>query len=248
MNEHAEPAAGITLIGPIIKSMTRKTNGMADVPELQKIELFANAASVTLNRLAMASTRQEYEKGQVILSRGEQDETVMLLLKGQVKVTIYSPEGREVAIRRIDAGGVFGDYAAIDQQPRSADVVAVNSVVVAQVSAAEFLHLVTADPAVANAQMRDMVAMIRYLSRRVYELTTLKAGQRLASMLLQLAPDGEQIEVLPTHAELAALIGSQRHVITTELGNMEQRGWIERTDKGLRLRQPRALQQAAADS
>ncbi len=203
---------------------------LAELPELQGIRIFADAATVTLTRLAMACHRQVFQEGQLILSRGDDDGTVMLLLQGTVKVTIYSPEGREVGIRRIAQGEIFGDYAAIDHQPRSADVVAVTDVQVATLSAREFVHLITADPAVANAQMRELVAMVRHLSDRVYRMTAHKASERLVASLLSMAepngPNAGRIDDMPTHAELAALISSQRHVVTTELRKLEEQGLV----------------------
>ncbi len=210
---------------------------LAELPELQGIRIFAEAASVTLTRLAMASNRQIFQEGQLILSRGDDDGTVMLLLKGTVKVTIYSPEGREVGIRRIAEGEIFGDYAAIDHQPRSADVVAVTDVQVATLPAREFVHLITADPAVANAQMRELVGMVRHLSERVYRMTAHKASERLVANLLSMArgtgPNAARIEDMPTHAELAALISSQRHVVTTELRKLEELGLLTKISRSV---------------
>lgn len=224
-----------------------------DLADLLRISIFAGASAVTMNRLAMACVKRSYNAGQNIISRGDDSNDVLFLLSGEVKVSLFSSEGREVAIRRIGPSEVLGDYSALDGATRSADVVAVTDAVAAHVPAKEFVRLVTADPAVALAQMRELVGMVRHLSQRVYEMTTLKAGQRLAHTLYRMArvlPGGKRalIEELPTHAELAALISSQRHVVTSELGKLEDAGLIRRQGHSLYLPDLLELSAMAGDA
>ncbi len=204
-------------------------------PESHQVQIFADAAAVTLTRLDLLGRRKRFDAGQQIIRRGDDISEVMLLRKGLVKATLHSPQGREISIRRIRAGEIFGDYSAIDQQPRSADVYALTEVEVTVLPAREFVHLVTADPAVAYAQMRELVAMVRRLSGRIYQMTAYKASERLIACLLDLAqetaPNQAGIQFMPTHAELAALISSQRHVVTTELKALEKQGLMVRQDR-----------------
>lgn len=228
------------MIDHVNNKITRGEALDPDQIELLRISIFAGASAVTMNRLAMCSIRRHYDAGQSIISRGDTSTDVLCLLSGEAKVSLFSCEGREVAIRRIGVGEVLGDYSALDGARRSADVCAVTACVAAHVPAREFVRLVTADPAVALAQMRELVSMVRHLSQRVYEMTTLKAGQRLANTLMRMAridPDGSSahIDELPTHAELAALISSQRHVVTTELRKMENAGLVQRQGHALHV-------------
>ncbi len=167
----------------------------------------------------------------------------MFLLSGKVKVSIVSSSGREVVIRWLAGGEVFGDYAAIDGDGRSADVIAVTETISLHMAADEFVDLVSSDPSVSLAQMRELIKMIRILSLRVCEMTTLSARQRLFNCLQRLArPDDIDgalvIRNLPTHSELGALISSQRHVVTSELNRLESLNLIKRCGRDLWVLQP----------
>lgn len=99
------------------------------------------------------------------------------------------------------------------------------------------MQLVSHDPQVATAQMQTLVAMVRSLAERVYELSALSVSARLQHYLLKHAqplPNNQAvIEPKPTHAEISAFITAQRPVITKELGRLEQAGLIQQQSQKL---------------
>lgn len=66
-------------------------------------------------------------KGQVLLAVGLPATDVYVVLEGSVSVSLVSAQGRETVLRAIGAREMFGELAAIDGEPRSADVVAVEN-------------------------------------------------------------------------------------------------------------------------
>lgn len=222
---------------------------MVDSEKMLSVRIFEHASAVTINRLTMSCTRRCYSAGQTIVNCGEDATDVMVLLTGEVRVTVYSESGKEVAFRDIGSGEVFGDYSAIDSRPRSADVTALSDVEVGMIKARDFVNLVTSDPAVCHAHLHELISMIRLLGDRVYELSTQKAAQRLRNQLVRMAQieaDGSGlIDVLPTHSDLAALIGAQRHVVTTELNELEAAQLISRADGSLIIPKLNALLNAS---
>ena len=56
---------------------------------------------------------------------------VYFLLTGGAHVAIRAVDGKAVTFRELAAGGMFGEYAAIDGRPRSATVEARTSCLVA---------------------------------------------------------------------------------------------------------------------
>lgn len=200
------------------------------VEELQRFPVLAAANAQALEAFAQECHVRSFEVGQLVLAKDDASNDVMLLLSGQVRVTLYSEAGREIAIKEITEGHIFGDYAAIDGAARSASVVAITPLQVARVKAAAFMTLLEQCPAAAKAQMQTLVAMIRELAERVYELSALKASTRLHHYLVKLAqPVGEnraEISPKPTHADISAFISAQRPVVTQELVRLANNGII----------------------
>src|SRR5262249_27706205 len=69
--------------------------------------------------------KRTYSKNETILDKGSQSREVFFVLKGSVSVITFSPAGREVTLAAVKAGDFFGELAAIDSQPRSASVTAI---------------------------------------------------------------------------------------------------------------------------
>lgn len=127
---------------------------------------------------------------------------------------------------------MFGDLAAIDGKPRCADVEAREESVVAYMPAADFRAVMREHPAVADAVMRQLAALVRRLSERVVEFSTLGVRNRIHAELLRRAraagPQDNQAQIRPppTHAELASHVATTRYAVTRELGALEKAGIV----------------------
>ena len=167
---------------------------------------------------------------------GHQDETndAFFIVVGEIRVTIHSLSGKTVTFRDIGAGNLFGELAAIDGKPRAADVVALCETLIAAMPADVFLDLLRNDPEVSASISRQLAGLVRSLTERVFEFSTLAVKNRIHAELLRLGRDhmeGENTAVIspvPTHAEIAARVSTQREVVTRELNALDRAGMIER--------------------
>jgi CRP/FNR family transcriptional regulator, cyclic AMP receptor protein len=179
------------------------------------------------------------KRGQTIVQAGASSNDLYLILEGKVHVSLPSPSGRETIVRDIRANQVFGELSAIDYQPRSADVIAVEKTTLAVLSGAKFFELVSEIPKASIWLAQHLSAQIRLLTNRVYELSTLATGSRLHCELFRLAiengvnDDMVVIKRAPTHAEFAARIGSNRETVTRELRALNEEGLLEQSGRTL---------------
>lgn len=136
-------------------------------------------------------------------------------------MSLVSAQGRETVLRSIGPGEIFGELAAIDGEPRSADVVASQNSGLLVIPGATFIALIEQRPVLSLWLARYLAYQVRYLTNRIYELSTMAVGTRLQAELLRLAdlPDAKgaaSIARVPTQAELAARIGTNRETVTRE--------------------------------
>ena len=172
---------------------------------------------------------------------GQQDETreVHFILSGRVRVNLYSPDGRDVSFRELGAGEMFGELAALDPAPRSANVIALGPTTTASLKAAEFSQLLRDHPAVSAATLRRLVRLVRSLSERVFEFSTLAVRNRIHAELLRLCREGmtsdnaARIDPAPTHAEIASRISTHREAVSRELGELARARLVERNGHAL---------------
>ena len=169
-----------------------------------------------LERVRVVRTR----KGQALLSKGDRSTDVFFILEGRLQALLYSASGREISLRDLVDGDLFGEMAAIDEESRSASIVALAESRLLVMSRAEFRAALESSPGAATWLMRHLTARIRSLTERVFELSALNVQSRLHCELLRMAagsPNGLEIRPAPTHAELANRIGTHREAVTREM-------------------------------
>lgn len=187
-------------------------------------------------------------KCEVVAVDKEDAREVYFVVSGRVRATIHALSGREVSFRDIGAGGVFGDLAAIDGKRRSASVVTLEESMLAWMSPSDFWRVLNTHPTVASTTLKDLAELVRLLTERIVEFSTLCANNRLHSELLRLARDNmmdsnmAEISPPPTHLELASRISSHREGVSREMHHLGEIGLIERGSGRLLVRDVRALE------
>ena len=206
---------------------------------LAGIAIFSPLAADALQAVHRNCCWRRYEPGEPIVDYLDASDDVFFVTAGEVCVTIYSVAGKAVSFRNLHTGDMFGEYAAIDGEPRSASVEARTSCLVASMSAKDFRKLLKTEPAVAQAVIRELVRNVRNLTKRVYEFSTLAVNNRIQAELLRLASlgtrqgKGARLDPAPTHAEIASRVSTHREAVTRELNRLSKVGLITREGAAL---------------
>ncbi|MEV7193584.1 Crp/Fnr family transcriptional regulator [Streptomyces sp. NPDC093510] len=175
--------------------------------------------------LLAAGTPRSYAPHEILLAEGHTETFVLLLLTGVTKVTTVEPGG-ETALLAVRLGGdLVGEFAAFDNQPRSATVTAASPVRARRLSQQVFLRHLDGHPAVALAVSRTLVRKNRWSLRRRSDFSSCPVATRVARVLADLAEDyGQQRDdgalSIPglTQAELAGLVGARERSVHEVLG------------------------------
>jgi CRP-like cAMP-binding protein len=190
------------------------------------------------SRRAVAGELREatYEPGQVIFSRGDAGSELHIVSKGRIRLSVLTPDGRELSFAHVEPPSIFGELAVFDDRARSADATAVNKVETLTLSKAAFLRLLASRPSVAEAAVRFLAGRLRNADEQLEAIALHPIEARLARFFLASArqkdPSGESSKVslaLPiSQSELALLVGASRPKVNAALGLLESEGAIER--------------------
>jgi CRP/FNR family cyclic AMP-dependent transcriptional regulator len=208
---------------------------------LRKVKLLEGLPEETLEQVAQRCRWRHVAEGQQIVARNSPDRDVHFIASGRVRVTIFSAGGRQVTFRDEDAGDMFGDIAAIDGKPRSADVVALETVLVASMTAEAFREMVGREEIVRDRVLQRLANLVRLLSDRVIELSTLGVQNRIHAELLRLARDTGQVgkqarlEPAPKHADMASQVSTYREQVTREMSALARQGLVAKEGSALIL-------------
>jgi len=196
------------------------------------VEVFRRLDAAERGRLAALCSGRRYEAQQRILSHKDQTRDVYFIVSGKVRVTIYSLGGKEITFRDQPAGEMFGELGAIDGEPRSAHVMALEDSLLASMSRETFWEVLGSYPEVAAFTLKRLASLVRLLSERVFEFSALAVRNRIHAELLRLArenPFEDNTAVIspsPTHADIASRISTHREAVTREYHDLAEAGVI----------------------
>lgn len=232
--------------------MTQRQAARPSTLGLRGVRLLAGMQDAALETLAQQCRWRRYPAGQRVTSRHSRDHDVYFIASGRVRITAYSLTGRQVTYRDIEAGDLFGDLAAIDGKSRSADVDALEDAVLASLTPAQFMRLLHEQPMVCDRVLLRLVALVRDLTDRIFDFSTLGVQNRVQAELLRMAREAgvqsnrARLDPAPKHSDIASKVGSYREQVTRELSAMTKQGLLQRAGRALLIADVARLEQIVA--
>jgi CRP/FNR family transcriptional regulator, cyclic AMP receptor protein len=194
---------------------------------------------------------RKVKAGEWVIDYQSDGTDVFFVLSGHARVVIEA-SGREIILHDVHDGEYFGELSAIDGKPRSAGILAMTDTTVARMPAAVFREMIHRYPSVCDQILKTLVAQIRMLDNRTTEQTIFDARERLCAELLRMSRKTAEGRVVisppPTHAELAARIGTHRESVTKLLSAFEREGAILRARGAIVLTDPESLHRIVAEA
>jgi CRP/FNR family cyclic AMP-dependent transcriptional regulator len=221
------------------------TNAVSE--RLKHVPLFSELGAEETLRLARAAREKSYTKNSVILFEDDPGDALYVVLAGQVKVVLIGEDGREVILSMLKDGDFFGEMALIDDQPRSAHVIATEDTNLLVLHRDDFRRCLEESPRIALGLLRAMSRRLRRADDKIGSLVLLDVNGRVARLLLELADehDGQQIPRTVTHHMIAQMVGSSRETVSRTMRELGERGHIRVTRSAIFIENRPALQQLA---
>jgi CRP/FNR family transcriptional regulator, cyclic AMP receptor protein len=230
------------------------TSTLSIMPDSTPLSFVDQLSDVAREELESTARHRHYQRGDVLFHEEDDGSQVMLLQKGQVKVWVSAPSGREVILHVFDPGVLLGEIAAVDGGLRSASVSALTEVDVLVLPQAQFIDFLQRHAEAATALLKLLVAKLRGATRRQLEFGTADALGRLCRALVELAAkysehrDGVRTFQLPlTQQDLGSFSGLSREAIVKGLATLRALEWIRTTGRTVELLDEGALAARASD-
>ena len=134
--------------------------------QLKAFQLFQNLEAEDLALLLERHLCSSIAEEQVLVQENDWGETLYLILEGMAKVRCFSPDGEEVVLSLLGPGDVFGEMTLLDEEPRSADVIALIPLRLAKFPGAVFRRLMLGRAPLAVGIARLQSRRLRTLNRR----------------------------------------------------------------------------------
>ena len=136
-------------------------NRSIDTATLGRLAIFDGVAAETLAELATSASTRRWAAGRVMFQRGDAEDHLLAIAAGQVRLSLMTPNGRELVLKVLGPGEVLGEFALIDGMPRSTDAMALGQVTAIVITREQFLRVAQARPDLPLAFARYLCTLLR---------------------------------------------------------------------------------------
>jgi CRP/FNR family cyclic AMP-dependent transcriptional regulator len=205
---------------------------------LRKVSLFSDLSEAELQSISNVTAVRTYPKNTIIISEGDNSDSLYAILSGKVKIYLSDDEGREIIINIQGAGEYFGELALLDDAPRSASVMTLEETRLAVISKSAFEECLTKHPELGLRIIRELSARLRHLTQNVKSLALMDVYGRVARTLLDMAePSGDKLEIRQklTQRDIASMVGASREMVSRILKDLSTGGYITIQNKTITI-------------
>jgi len=218
---------------------------------INSIPLFQGLPPAIAKKATSHIVTRTHPANRVILLENDWGGSVYFILSGWAKIRTYNMDGKEVTLNILGQGELFGEMAALDEVPRSTDVITLAPTMIGSIPAQDFVHLMHTEPLAGVRLAQLMAKRLRQVNRRL-RLRESDSQSRVADTILFLAEgqgkvrqQGTELPNLP-HRELSSLSGLARETVTRVLTRLEKKGLIIRDHETMYIPDVAALEKIIA--
>ena len=180
---------------------------------------------------------RSYPKNTIIVTEGDETDSLYVILEGRVKVFVSDGEGHDMVLSTQGPGEYFGEMM-LDEGPRSASIMTLEPSRFLVVAKGDFRDFVMKNPAFALNLIEKLIGRARTLTASVKSLALMDVYGRVARLLLELAEEtGGKLSIPQrlTQQDIASRIGASREMVSRILKDLSTGGYLTQSRSGIML-------------
>jgi len=134
---------------------------------LKNSQVFAGVNDAHIKLIMANGTKQKFQKNDLIIREGQKVRCLYLVVGGQLEVRLDEQLAKggvkrfsEIKLNTLEQGDCFGEYSLIDQQPVSANIKAVESGTLFQISCFDFEEIIAANDLLAKIIYKNLLELL----------------------------------------------------------------------------------------
>jgi CRP/FNR family transcriptional regulator, cyclic AMP receptor protein len=205
-----------------------------------------------IDTLLAFSRVEQYPAGREIYAKDSPGNSMMAVLRGKVKMSSVSADGKEIVFNTMDAGEIFGEIALLDGEERSADAVAMTDCELLVLLRRDFMPVLENHADMCLILLKILCQRLRQTSEQVEDVLFRHLESRLAKALLHLAEsagmhgvNGSATDLHLSQKELGAHAGGSRESVNKHLTSWHRAGLIRLGKGSIVIRDLTAIERLA---
>jgi CRP-like cAMP-binding protein len=205
---------------------------------LAQCGLFRRLSDNEREALFTRARTQRYAANESIFLMGSPGDSMVAVLKGTIRISVPSPDGKEIVLAILGPGEICGEIALLDGKERTADARAATDCSVVVLERRDVLAFFAQYPDAWSKLIDVLCERLRTADQQMAEFAMSPVPVRLAKALLRLATsDGQPVNGRPvervhlTQRELGNVIGATRESVNKYLRAWQRKGCVRIADR-----------------
>lgn len=205
---------------------------------LSEIDIFADLSPAEVEEIGKAAPMRVYEAGALLYSPHNRIEALFILKGGRIRIFRLSADGRVLSTAIIAPGTIFGEMVLLGQQMYDNYAEALDEALVCVMNRADVHRFLLSDPRISMRIAEILGRRLKAMEQQYTDAVFKSVPQRIAATLCTLGDRAEGLrrpgrigggpsQVLLTHEQVAALVGTSRETATKALGDFAEQGLVK---------------------
>ncbi len=200
--------------------------------------LFKGLSEPHLNEISTITIDRQYKRDESIFMEGDKADGFYIVADGQVKIFKTSLEGKEQILHIYGPGNPFGEVPVFSGSrfPANAQALANSHILFLPRNA--FVRLIAEHPSLSMNLLGELSKRLRQFTLQIENLSLKEVPSRLASYLIYLAEEQEQVDRVTltiSKGQLASLLGTIPETLSRIFSKMSAQNLIRVEGKEIYL-------------
>mgnify|MGYP003746943469 FL=1 len=184
-----------------------------------------------------------FNKGYMVFEEGEKRDTLYIVLKGRVKISLYDEDGREYILDIISKDGFFGELSLFEELSGFANVMTLEHCELLVIRRKDFMGILRDNNDFALSMIKELSKRLRAAIEKLKRFAFLGVEGRILEYLMDIGQksgikvkDRIIIESGPTQVEIASACGCSRETVSRMIKSLVEKGRLSVLKKQYTIR------------
>lgn len=200
---------------------------------INDIPLFDSMDEAECERLAAELRCAKYRRGDLVFKTGTRADRIYIICSGRIKIYKYLPDGREQILYIYTGGDFVGGFNLISASAYLYNARALETSLICTLNKERFNAIALQDPTMLLKILSKAFERVRRAERLVERLSSSSADEKVAGLLLDMAPsfgaeteEGLELRLSINREEMGSYTGLSRETVTRKLKQFQAEGRI----------------------
>ena len=195
---------------------------------IEKVSIFSSLSGSAIKELEAIARRHTFLKNSVVISEGDESDSLYVLLSGRAVALRTDESGRQFVVNRFGPYDYFGEMSFFDRNARCATVMTKERCEAMIIGRSDFLRFVEQHTEILWNVINALLAKLRKATEQIESLAFLDVYGRLARILIENQDEDGVINEKFTQQELADMVGSSRETVSRIFNELVSGGYVRK--------------------